>query len=47
MVEVNTPPTPPSPVEPFNVEDVLKKLNSKEKVDLLSGKASRLVGEHC
>ncbi|KAH6662238.1 glycosyl hydrolase family 3 N terminal domain-containing protein [Halenospora varia] len=36
MSEVS-PPTPPYPVEPFDVEDVLKKLSGQEKIDLLSG----------
>ena len=39
MTKVHRLPTPPSPIEPFNVDDVLKKLNTKEKIDLLSGKA--------
>ncbi|KAG0645275.1 hypothetical protein D0Z07_8823 [Hyphodiscus hymeniophilus] len=29
-------PTPPSPVEPFDVDEVLKKLTSTEKIDLLA-----------
>lgn len=31
-------PTPPSPVEGFDPEVVLKKLTKSEKIDLLSGK---------
>jgi hypothetical protein len=30
--------TPPAPVELLDVEDVLKKLTKKEKVDLTAGK---------
>lgn len=38
MAKVHRLPTPPSPIEPFDVEDVIKSLNTKEKIDLLSGK---------
>ncbi|KAL3422360.1 glycoside hydrolase family 3 [Phlyctema vagabunda] len=37
MAETNSPPTPPFHIEPFEVEEVLQKLKTKEKIDLLSG----------
>jgi hypothetical protein len=35
--EKMSPPTPPTLMEPFDVEDVLSKLSTTEKIDLLSG----------
>jgi hypothetical protein len=35
--EINAPPTPPLSTHSFNVDDVLSKLTTTEKIDLLSG----------
>jgi hypothetical protein len=35
--EINAPPTPPLPTHSFDVDDVLSKLTTTEKIDLLSG----------
>jgi hypothetical protein len=36
--EITKPLTPPSPLETFDIDHVLSKLSTAEKIDLLSGK---------